>query len=409
MKEKKYFLYFKDSVPNIGSTHLGDKGIHSQFSNFIDVGMHYDRVLGALNSSEALNGTSPFLNLLTKMTRTVYHNNNTYRETFNLGTQALFVSHGSYTDPNPVKSKMMSWEMGVLQLESKVMNTSQLEMKTFKRNKISVIPEFIKAMDTVISTYTTKIYPSLFYKAVFEVPDTGKEFNESFGLLRNVTVDSVLLNNADETAQAGSKNSTVRNHYRAISKPTTVAGSLGVTPDDIDDVKKYLLNYTDNESKEIVAITSSKIINTLAKFYSYNPTKDYFLENGIPSVKINGVHFIEADNVIPEDFIFFAVYDPVVEKGHLLTKVLNPHAEYQGLYIDVENANFAWESVNEFNLAEVKLVVGDIGVHLTGRFRGLWLDCGNRPNTDGLMTSGGIDILKRKYAQRLSLLNGMVS
>ena len=408
MKGLRYLL-FKDGagIPSVGSTHLGDKGIHEQFSDFIEVGRHYDRVLAELNNAEALNGTTPLLNLLTKMTRTRTHTHNFYKETFSLGTQALFFDASSYADPIPVKAKQMSWEMGVRDLESKVMNTTQLELKTFKRNHISIIPEFVKAMDTVISTYVTKVYPAMFYKSIFKVSNTGGEYNENFGLLRNVTLDGIMLANVDDTAVAGTKNSVVRNHCRAIAKPSTVAGQLGVTPDDIDDVKRYLLNYTDNEGKEIVAVTSSVIINTLAKFYSYEPTKDYFLENGIPSIKINGIHFVEADTVIPEDFIFFAVYDPVVEQGHLLTKVINPYAENQGLRLDIENGNFGWESVDEYNLKEVKVVVGEMDVHLTGRYRGLWLDCGNRPNTDRLMTQSGLDILTRKYAQRLAVLNGM--
>ena len=408
MKDLRYLL-FKDGagIPDVGSTHLGDKGIHEQFSDFIEVGRHYDRVLAELNNTEALNGTTPLLNLLTKMTRTRTHTHNFYKETFSLGTQALFFDASSYADPIPVKAKQMSWEMGVRDLESKVMNTTQLELKTFKRNHISIIPEFVKAMDTVISTYVTKVYPAMFYKSIFKVSNTGGEYNENFGLLRNVTLDGIMLANIDDTAVAGTKNSVVRNHYRAIAKPSTVAGQLGVTPDDIDDVKRYLLNYTDNEGKEIVAVTSSVIINTLAKFYSYEPTKDYFLENGIPSIKINGIHFVEADTVIPEDFIFFAVYDPVVEQGHLLTKVINPYAENQGLRLDIENGNFGWESVDEYNLKEVKVVVGEMDVHLTGRYRGLWLDCGNRPNTDKLMTQSGLDILTKKYAQRLAVLNGM--
>lgn len=406
---KNLYLLFKDGagIPATGSTHLGDKGIHKQFSNFIEVGDYYEGLLADINNTEALNGTTPLLNLLTKMTRTRTHTKNFYKETFSLGTQALFFNAGTYTDPVPVKSKQMTWEMGVLDLGSKVMNTTQLELKTFKRNHISIIPEFVKAMDVVISTYVTKVYPALFYKSIFQVPKAGGQFNENFGLLRNVKIDGIMLANVDSSATAGSKNSIVRNHYRAIAKPSTVAGQLGVTPEDVDNVRKYLLNYTDNEGKEIVAITSSNVINTLAKFYSYEPTKDYFLENGIPSVKINGIHFIEADTVIPEDFIFFAVYDSV-ETGALLTKVINPYPEFQGLRVDNEDENFAWESVNEHNLKEVKVIVGDIDVHLTGRYRGLWLDCGNRPQTDGLMTQAGLDILTRKYVQRVSVLNAMI-
>lgn len=408
---EKIYLLFKDGagLPDVGSTHLGDKDIHEQFQDFIEVGRHYTEVFNGLNNTEALNGTTPLLNILNKMTRVRTHTHNYYKETFNLGTQALFFDASTYADPIPVKSKQMTWEMGVLDLESKVMNTTQLEIKTFKRNHISIIPEFVKAMDTVISTYVTKVYPALYYKAIFQVPKTGGEYNHNFGLLRNVTVDGIMLANVDSGATSGSKNSVVRNHYRAIKKPGTIAGQLGITPEDIDDVKRYLLNYIDNEGKEIVAITSSNIINTLAKFYSYLPTKDYFLENGIPSVKINGIHFIEADVVIPEDFIFFAVYDPVPEKGHLLTKVINPFPEFQGLRVDNEDGNFAWDNVNEHNVKEVKVLVGDIDVHLTGRFRGLWLDCGNRPQTDGLMTNDGIDILTKKYVQRLAVLNGMIA
>ena len=47
-------------------------------------------------------------------------------------------------------------------------------------------------------------------------------------------------------------------------------------------------------------------------------------------------------------------------------------------------------------------------VHLTGRYKGLWLDCGNRPQTDGLMTQAGLDILKRKQAQYKSVLNALI-
>ena len=406
---KNLYLLFKDGagIPMTGSTHLGDKGIHKQFSNFIEVGDYYEGLLAEINNTEALNGTTPLLNLLTEMTRTRTHTHNYYRETFSLGTQALFFNAGTYTDPVPVKSKQMTWEMGVLDLESKVMNTTQLELKTFKRNHISIIPEFVKAMDLVISTYVTKVYPALFYKSIFQVPKAGGQFNENFGLLRNVKIDGIMLSNVDSNATAGSKNSVVRNHYRAIRKPSTVAGQLGITPEDIDDVRKYLLNYTDNEGKEIVAITSSNVINTLKKFYSYEPTKDYFLENNIPTVKINGIHFVEADVVIPEDFIFFAVYDSV-ETGALLTKVINPYPEFQGLRVDNENENFAWESVSEHNLKEVKVIVGDIDVFLTGRYRGLWLDCGNRPQTDGLMTQAGLDILTRKYVQNVAQLNAMI-
>ena len=406
---KNLYLLFKDGagIPMTGSTHLGDKGIHKQFSNFIEVGDYYEGLLAEINNTEALNGTTPLLNLLTKMTRTRTHTHNYYKETFSLGTQALFFNAGTYTDPVPVKSKQMTWEMGVLDLESKVMNTTQLELKTFKRNHISIIPEFVKAMDLVISTYVTKVYPALFYKSIFQVPKAGGQFNENFGLLRNVKIDGIMLSNVDSNATAGSKNSVVRNHYRAIRKPSTVAGQLGITPEDVDDVRKYLLNYTDNEGKEIVAITSSNVINTLKKFYSYEPTKDYFLENNIPTVKINGIHFVEADVVIPEDFIFFAVYDSV-ETGALLTKVINPYPEFQGLRVDNENENFAWESVSEHNLKEVKVIVGDIDVFLTGRYRGLWLDCGNRPQTDGLMTQAGLDILTRKYVQNVAQLNAMI-
>ena len=87
MKDLKYLL-FKDGagVPGVGSTHLGDKGIHEQFSDFIEVGSHYNRVLAELNNTEALNGTTPLLNLLTKMTRTRTHTHNFYKETFSLGT-----------------------------------------------------------------------------------------------------------------------------------------------------------------------------------------------------------------------------------------------------------------------------------------------------------------------------------
>lgn len=406
--EKRFYIILNDVVSNIGSVQIGDADLHPLFTDFVEVGRHYEGVLGELNNSEAINGTTPLLDLLTRMTRTKHHTNNFYKETFSVGTQALFVNASSYADPTPVKAKQMTWEMGVLDLESKIMNTAQLEMKTLKRNRVSIIPKFIEAVDTVITTYVTKIYPAFFYKAVFKVAENGGAYNTNFGLLRGVSIDPVMLANFDADAVEGTKNSVVRNHYRAIAKPSTVAGNLGITPQDIDDVKKYLANYTDNEGKEIVAITSSKVINTLAGFYSYAPTKDYFLSEGIPSVKINGIHFIEADNVLPEDFIFFAVHDPVVERGHLLTKVINPFEEYQGLRFDIEGANFGWESVSEYNVKELKLVVGEMDVHLTGRYRGLWLDCGNRPQTDGLMTEAGLAVLTRKYNQYLSLLNGMI-
>ena len=406
---KNLYLLFNDGagIPDVASTHLGDKGIHKQFSDFIEVGEYYTELFNELNTTEALNGTTPVLDLLTQMTRERTHTHNFYRETFNIGTQALFYPAGTYTDTIPVKSKQMTWEMGVLDLESKVINTTQLELKTFKRNHIPIIPEFVKAMDVVITTYTTKVYPALFYKALFTVAKNGGAYNESFGLLRNTELDGIMLQNVEDGAVDGTNDSVVRNHYRAIAKPSTVAGKIGVTPEDIDDVKKYLMNYIDNENKEIVAFTTSKVINTLASFYTYKPTKDYFLKEGIPSVKIDGVNFIEADYVIPEDFIFFAVYDSV-ETGALLTKVINPYPEFQGLRVDIEDGNFGWGSVNEINLKEVKVVIGDIDVHLTGRHRGLWLDCGNRPQTNGLMTQDGFDLLQRKYVQRTSVLNALM-
>lgn len=408
-KERLIYLLLNDGagVPMTGSIQLGDKDIHSQMTDFFEVGLHYDRVLAKINNSEAINGTTPMLNLLTRMTRIRTHTNDYYKEVFSVGTQALFQKASTYADPTPVKNKIMTWEMGILDLESKVMNTEQMEIKTMQRNHIPIIPKFIEAMDIVISTYTTKIYPAFFYKTVFSVANTGGAYNENFGLLRNVEIDPIMLANYDDGAIAGSKNSAIRNHYRAIKTPSTVIGKLGITPNDIDDVKKYLYNYTDNGNKQIVAITSSNVITTLAGFYQYLPTKDHFLSEGIPTVKINGIHFVEADNIIPEDFIFFAVYD-TVETGALFTKVINPDPKYQGLYMDIEGANFGWESVNDFNVAEVKVKVGEMDVHLTGRYRGLWLDCGNRPQTDGLMTNDGLNILKRKQAQYKAQLNALI-
>ena len=410
MKDKRLiYLLLNDGagVPSTGSIQLGDKDIHSQMTDFYEVGLHYDRVLAKINNSEAINGTTPMLNLLTRMTRIRTHTNDYYKEVFSVGTQAIFQKASTYADPTPVKNKIMQWEMGVMDLESKVMNTSQMEIKTMKRNHISIIPKFIEAMDLVLSTYTTIIYPAFFYKTVFSVANQGGTYEQNFGLLRDVEIDPIMWANYDENATTGTKNSAVRNQYRAIKTPSTTPNRLGITPQDIDDVKRYLYNYTDNGNKQIVAITSSNVITTLAGFYQYLPTKDYFLSEGIPTVKINGIHFVEADNIMPEDFIFFAVYD-TVETGALFTKVINPDPAYQGIYMDIEGANFGWESVNEFNFAEVKVKVGEMDVHLTGRYKGLWLDCGNRPQTDGLMTQAGLDILKRKQAQYKSVLNALI-
>ena len=411
MENKKLlYLILNDSagVPSTGSMQLGDKDIHSQMTDFFEVGLHYDRVLAKINNSEAINGTTPMLNLLTKMTRIRTHTNDYYKEVFSVGTQALFQKASTYADPTPVKNKIMQWEMGVIDLESKVMNTEQMEIKTMQRNHIPIIPKFIEAMDIVITTYTTKIYPAFYYKTLFTVANLGGTYEQNFGLLRNVEIDPIMLANYDSSATVGSKNSIIRNHYRAIKTPSTTPGRLGITPQDIDDVKRYLYNYTDNGNKQIVAITSGNVITTLAGFYQYLPTKDHFLSEGIPTVKINGIHFVEADNIMPEDFIFFAVYDSV-ETGALFTKVINPDSKYQGLYMDIEGANFGWESVNEFNVAEVKVKVGEMDIHLTGRYRGLWLDCGNRPQTDGLMTNDGLDILKRKQIQYKATLNALIS
>lgn len=410
MKDKRLiYLLLNDGagVPSTGSIQVGDKDIHSQMTDFYEVGLHYDRVLAKINNSEAINGTTPILNLLTRMTRIRTHTNDYYKEVFSVGTQAIFQKASTYADPTPVKNKIMQWEMGVLDLESKVMNTSQMELKTMKRNHISIIPKFVEAMDLVLSTYTTIIYPAFFYKTLFSVANQGGTYEQNFGLLRDVEIDPIMLANYDENVTTGTKNSAIRNHYRAIKTPSTTQGRLGVAPQDIDDVKRYLYNYTDNGNKQIVAFTSSNVITTLAGFYQYLLTKDHFLSEGIPTVKINGIHFVEADNIMPEDFIFFAVYD-TVETGALFTKVVNPDPAYQGIYIDIEGANFGWESVNEFNFAEVKVKVGEMDVHLTGRYKGLWLDCGNRPQTDGLMTQAGLDILKRKQAQYKSVLNALI-
>ena len=409
MKDKLLLIFNEPAgIPHIGSVQLGDADIHSNLTNYIEKIYNYEGILTELSNSEALNGTTPVLNILTRMTRTRTHTNDFYKETFSLGTQALFFNAGVYTDPTPVKSKKLSWEMGVMLLESKIMNTEEMEIDKLRRNGLSVLPKFVEAMDRVIMTYTSVIYPALFYKSIFNVANNGGAYNKSFGLLRNTQVDSLMLASVDSTAVAGSQKSAIRNHYRAIRKPSTVAGQIGITPQDIDDVKRYLGNYKENANKQIVAVTSSNVINTLAGFYQYLPTKDYFLENGIPSTKIAGIHFVEADYIIPEDFILFVVYDPIVERGHLLTKVINPRPEYQGMYVTIGDKAYTWDDFDEAKLSEAKLKIGDIDVHLTGRTRALWLDCGNRVNTDGLMTQGGLDILTRQYADYLATFNGLI-
>jgi len=399
MKKDLLFTIKFNDAPAIGSVMIGDAEIHSQLTDYVQLGVHYDRVLGELKNIETLTRNNPLLALLERMTRTKTHTNDFFKETFGFETQALFQRAGTYSDPTAVKTRQVSWEIGIEDFESKVMDMNQVEIKKLNRNKVSVLPQFQKALDRVIRTYVTKLLPNLYYRALFKPVKDGGEYQDNFGLLRNVTVDQFMLLNVDSNATAGAYNSIVRNHFRAIKTPSTVPGTLGLTPEDIREAKKYLLNYEDNGSKEIVAITTSKIINTLTGFYNYQPTKDAFLQEGVTSIKIEGIHFVEADFIVPEDFIFFGLVDFDVESGHLLTKVINPNSEYQGIYLDIEGNNFGWESVTDHNLKDVKLVVGDINIELTGRYRGLWLDCGNRPQTDGLMTTEGHGILARRYEQ----------
>lgn len=402
--EKLIYLEFNDVVPNIGSVMIGDADIHSTLTDFRDVGMFYSGVMSRLSNTESVVNDFPLLSLLERLTRTRTHTNLFWKETFNFDTRALFQSGSTYSDPTPVKTKSVSWEIWVEYFESKILNMNQIEVKTLVRSGRSVIPEFIRAMDIVINTYVREILPALYYRPLFNVPDVGGEYQEKFGLLRNVVVDSTLLSNYDESASAGSRLSTTRNHYRAIKTPTGLGGGINLTPEDIGDAKDYLMQYTSNEGMEIVAFTTARVITKLSTNVNVLASKDKMFHEGIETIKVNGIHFVDAGNVIPEDFIFFAVVDTNKEIGALLTKVISPLPEFQGLYLAHETGEFAWDNITNYNCENVKLVVGDIQIALTGRFKGLWLDCGNRASTNGIMSNDGINILKKKYANFQSKL-----
>ena len=394
---KKYELEVLFNDLHYGSIQIGDKNIHNTLSNIKEAGVYYRGVLGELKDFEG-SLASELQAVLNQMTRTVETNFDGYfKETFEFETQAIFQRQGTYTDPTPVKSKSVTWEMTVENFESKVADMNQLEVKTLKKRGKSPLPEFVKAMNRVIKTYTTKLVPALQYRALYKPVTVGGTYESQFGLLRDVVVDKNMLSTYDENAPVNSKGHTKRNHFRAIKNPSTIAGQIGLTPTDIAEARDYLRSYEENENKTIIAFAGSNIITKLKTYFTTPEIKDDLLVKNVKALEIEGVNIINATSLVPENFIFFVAYDTDVEAGHIFTRLVFPDPEYQGLWMDMEGNNFGWESLNEYNLKDVKVMVGDTNIELTGRHRALWLDCGNRPQTDGLMTQAGIDILDKNY------------
>ena len=395
-------LLFKEGTGRMGGYTQGDFALYENenYWGFEQVKMRMEQLVLTINNAPY--SANPNIQFLERLMYT--------RETTNGGMQDfafnfnVFQRNGSHLQPDATKVSKWSWNFTMEEYAAKPIDFTQLDAKQAKKNGGSIAREFEKKLTSLLNAYRDIFIPNMLKYTLFNVPMAGGGYQTqsvpTIGLLRNSTVIPERLQLADITGVAlpGQPNSLIRNHYRAITNPST-----GITPKDITLMKNYLKEYVDNENVPIYCLASPSFMTSLRdNAYTYTKNVDTRMEKGLEVIMIEGVRVIPyEDYIIPDGYAIFIAGTQGQAEGNaeqaLLYKMVNKNPEFRGVKLVVGEETFYWDNLDEREVKDMKLEIQDIGMFLVGRHRAIIVD-GNdgRPAqpSPNIMTQQGIDELQ---------------
>ena len=155
------------------------------------------------------------------------------KETYNGGIEEftfnfnIFQRNGTFIQPDATKISRWTWNFTMEEYAAKPIDFSFLDARQAKKNGGSIAKEFELKLTSLLNAYRDICIPNMIKYTLFNVPLAGGEYQTqsvpTIGLLRDTTVIPERLQLADTTGTvpAGQPHSVIRNHYRAITNPST--------------------------------------------------------------------------------------------------------------------------------------------------------------------------------------------
>ncbi len=395
----------------VGGYKQGDLALYEgeNYWNFPQIKQKLRRFVETVN--EYPYASSPQMKFLEKLVFTKAGRNGT-REVFTFSA-SLFQKGGKWINPDATRESSWSWGFLMEEYTGKPVDISLLDAVQLEKNGGSIVPVFERQMTKLLQSYINIFLPNMLKSVLFNVPPAGGSYQDNFGLLRDVDVMPERLHNPDDTGTIpdGQPNSTVRNHYRAISNPV-----VGVMPSDVVLMKDYLKEYVDNTDFEVICLSSPAFLTSLRKnAYTYDRYVDDEMIKGQTGLVIEGVKIIPyEDYIIPNGFAIFLVDTSKSAKldhnDALFYRLIHDNPKFQGIDIVVGESDKYWDDVRESDLKEVKLNIHDFGLYLVGRHRAIIVDAKDRGGAgtgDNIMVTAGINELlafsDRSYSKCVTL------
>lgn len=399
---KNSAIVFNEDTGRLGGYTQGDYALYQDkgYWAFEQVKMRMEQLVLTINNAPY--SANPNIQFLERLMYTKETYNGGIEEfTFNFN---IFQRNGTFIQPDATKISRWTWNFTMEEYAAKPIDFSFLDARQAKKNGGSIAKEFELKLTSLLNAYRDIFIPNMIKYTLFNVPLAGGEYQTqsvpTIGLLRNTTVIPERLQLADTTGTvtAGQPHSVIRNHYRAITNPST-----GVTPKDIVKMKNYLKEYVDNENVPVYCLASPSFMTSLRdNAYTYAKNVDMKMERGLEVLMIEGVRVIPyEDYIIPDGYAIFIAGTQGQAEGNaeqaLLYKMVHALPEYRGIKLVIGNEYFYWDNLKESEVKDMKLEIQDIGMFLVGRHRAIIVD-GNdgRPAqiSPNIMTQVGIDELQ---------------
>lgn len=313
--------------------------------------------------------------------------------------QVFFQDYAEYTNPQEYNATYNKWTLYSKSYAAKNGSFDKSFFKQTKLNRKDPAQVINQRTGAILDVYQNVFKPAIVWSALLEVPTTGGTYYEKFGALRNVAVDSSLIENYDSTATDGALKSNVRNHFRCVAD-----GTNGLAYADIDFVKQYFNEYIDIDTNDLVCVGTLAGLGKFQGIFEYSEKRDDFKIAGVPTTVINGIPTFQTKK-LPDTILMFYIRNT---RFPLVTELVNDVAEFKGLRIEGEKSWTKFETM--YDLEGSRFVIEDIGEHMTGRRFVLFLDIDKaNASSDRIMKQAGLDVITaRKNRETAKWKNSVV-
>jgi hypothetical protein len=302
--------------------------------------------------------------------------------------QIFFQDAGVALSPDEYNEMYQEWTLRSKSFETKdgsfTPDFFRKQLK-LKKNPLDVL---VKRSKGIIKKYQNVFKPNYLWQSILEVPTVGGGYYDKFGALRNVAVDASMLEEVNDSAGNGEKGSVTRDHFRAIANAT------GAESEDLQFVKEYFNEYIGLSVNDLVMVGTLGSENTLRSVFQSADSRDDVMVNGLAGRNIEGIPFLRT-KMLPENIVMFYISTP---DEPIIAQLVNDVASFQGLNL-VPEATFNKFPSSIGELQGSKYVIEDIGSHLIGRHKVLFLDItpdASHASADRLMQAAGITLLNNK-------------